>query len=269
MIRTLIVDDEPLARTGLRVRLANEPDVTVVGEAADGPTAIEAIRSLTPDLLFLDIQMPGMDGFEVIDLVAMEHLPLVVFVTAHDEHAIHAFEVHALDYLLKPVSEARFTEAMRRARAALAPDAATAADTAHARLATALDWRDAERNAGHNAALAQSPPLHRFVVKDRGRYLFVRADEVEWIEAAGNYAEIHARGTAYLVRATIADLTARLDPDRFARIHRSTIVQIDRIREIVPEWHGDFKVVLESGTTLRMSRGFRDRLLPGGKRSGP
>ena len=272
MIRTLIVDDEPLARTGLRVWLANEPDVTVVGEAGDGQSAIEAIRDLTPDLLFLDIQMPGMDGFEVIDLAAVDHLPLVVFVTAHDQHAIHAFEVHALDYLLKPVSEARFAAAMRRARAALDPQAVTAGAAIRARLASVLDWRDAGR--GDSAppvdGTSSRPTafLQRFVVKDRGRFLLVRAEEVEWIEAAGNYVQIHTRGAAYLVRATIAQLTARLDPNRFARIHRSTIVQIDGIREIVPEWHGDFQLILASGTTVRMSRGFRARLLPGGKRSG-
>ena len=276
MIRTLIVDDEPLARTGLRVWLGKDPEVTVIGEAADGPAAIEAIRRLTPDLVFLDIQMPGMDGFEVIDQVAGEHLPLVVFVTAHDEHALRAFEVHALDYLLKPVSETRFAEAMRRARAALDPDAAPAAETARTRLANALDWRDAVRDemriagngSGRSSASALPSPLHRFVVKDRERFLLVRASDVEWIEAAGNYVQIHTRSAAYLVRATIAELTARLDPNRFARIHRSTIVQIDCIREIVPEWHGDFQVTLESGTTVRMSRGFRERLLPTGKGSG-
>jgi two-component system LytT family response regulator len=273
VIRTLIVDDEPLARTGLRVWLAKEPDVTVVGEAGDGPAAVEAIRALTPDLVLLDVQMPGMDAFDVIDQVAGAHLPLVVFVTAHDEHAIQAFEVHALDYLLKPVSEARFAAAMQRARVALAAGAQAAEDAASDRIARALDWRDTRRNdstggGGETAAgPARTPPgrppvLHRFVVKDRDRYLLVRANDVEWIEAAGNYAQIHTRGAAYLVRATIAELTARLDPNRFARIHRSAIVQIDCIREIVPEWHGDCQVILTSGTTVRMSRGFRERLLP-------
>lgn len=253
MIRTLIVDDEPLARDGLRVRLQRESDVEIIGEAGDGPGAVEAIRSLHPDLVFLDIQMPGMGGFEILEQVAAEHLPIVVFVTAHDEHALRAFDVHALDYLLKPVADDRFLESLRRARAAL--DAETPAAGMRERLAGALDAQAA-------AATAASPAvIRRFVVKERGRYLLVPAEEVSWIGAAGNYAEIHARGGAYLVRATIADLAARLDPARFARIHRSTIVQIDRIREIIPEWHGDFDVVMEDGTTLRMSRGFRDRLL--------
>jgi two-component system LytT family response regulator len=253
VIRTLIVDDEPLARDGLRVRLQRESDVEIIGEAGDGPGAVEAIRSLHPDLVFLDIQMPGMGGFEILEQVAAEHLPIVVFVTAHDEHALRAFDVHALDYLLKPVADDRFLESLRRARAAL--DAETPAAGMRERLAGALDAQAA-------AATAASPAvIRRFVVKERGRYLLVPAEEVSWIGAAGNYAEIHARGAAYLVRATIADLAARLDPARFARIHRSTIVQIDRIREIIPEWHGDFDVVMEDGTTLRMSRGFRDRLL--------
>jgi len=253
VIRTLIVDDEPLARDGLRVRLQRESDVEIIGEAGDGPGAVEAIRSLHPDLVFLDIQMPGMGGFEILEQVAAEHLPIVVFVTAHDEHALRAFDVHALDYLLKPVADDRFLESLRRARAAL--DAETPAAGMRERLAGALDAQAA-------AATAASPAvIRRFVVKERGRYLLVPAEEVSWIGAAGNYAEIHARGGAYLVRATIADLAARLDPARFARIHRSTIVQIDRIREIIPEWHGDFDVVMEDGTTLRMSRGFRDRLL--------
>jgi two-component system LytT family response regulator len=253
VIRTLIVDDEPLARDGLRVRLQRESDVEIIGEAGDGPGAVEAIRSLHPDLVFLDVQMPGMDGFEILEQVAAEHLPIVVFVTAHDEHALRAFDVHALDYLLKPVADDRFLESLRRARAAL--DAETPAAGVRERLAGALDAQAA-------AATATRPAvIRRFVVKERGRYLLVPAEEVSWIGAAGNYAEIHARGGAYLVRATIADLAARLDPARFARIHRSTIVQIDRIREIIPEWHGDFDVVMEDGTTLRMSRGFRDRLL--------
>ena len=255
MIRTLIVDDEPLARDGLRVRLERESDVEIIGEAGDGPGAVEAIRSLHPDLVFLDIQMPGMDGFTILEQVAAEHLPIVVFVTAHDEHALRAFDVHALDYLLKPVADDRFLESLRRARAALEE---TPAVGMRERLAEALDAQAAAATA---APATRPVVIRRFVVKERGRYLLVPAEEVTWIGAAGNYAEIHARGGAYLVRATIADLAARLDSARFARIHRSTIVQIDRIREIIPEWHGDFDVVMEDGTTLRMSRGFRDRLL--------
>jgi len=257
MIRTLIVDDEPLARDGLRVRLERESDVEIIGEAGDGPGAVEAIRNLHPDLVFLDIQMPGMDGFAILEQVAAEHLPIVVFVTAHDEYALRAFDVHALDYLLKPVADDRFLESLRRARAALDAEA-PAATGMRERLAEALDAQAAVATA---APATRPAVIRRFVVKERGRYLLVPAEEVAWIGAAGNYAEIHARGGAYLVRATIADLAARLDSARFARIHRSTIVQIDRIREIIPEWHGDFDVVMEDGTTLRMSRGFRDRLL--------
>lgn len=251
MIRALIVDDEPLAREGLRILLAEEPDVTIVAEAGDGDAAVDAIRRQRPDVVLLDIRMPGWDGFEVLERTASEHLPLVVFVTAHDEHALRAFEVHALDYLLKPVAADRLREAIRRVRAALACEVDPGADGARARLAAALDAR-----AGASGAAAPSP-LSRFVVRDRGRFYLVRADSVEWIRSADNYVELHTPSGVHLVRGTIADLASRLDRTRFARIHRSTIVQLDRIREIVPDAHGDFDVVLQDGTTLRMSRSFQ------------
>ena len=254
MIRTLIVDDEPLAREGLRLWLEVEPDVEIVGEAADVVSAAQAIRDHKPDLVLLDVQMPAGDGFEVLEKVAEDHLPLVVFVTAHDEHALRAFDAHALDYLLKPVSEERFREAIRRVRNALGGERGRRLEESGARLATALDARDGR-------LAAQAAPLSRLVVRDRDRYHLVHVDSVDWISSAQNYVEVHAGASVHLVRETIADLAARLDPARFVRIHRSTIVQLDRIREIVPNAHGDFDVVLRDGTVLRMSRTYRAAVL--------
>jgi two-component system, LytTR family, response regulator len=274
-IRTLIVDDEPLAREGLRVRLARESGVEIVGEAIDGDSAIEPIQAQTPDLVFLDVQMPGMRGFDVLERVSGTHLPVVIFVTAYDQYALKAFDVHALDYLLKPFSDARFAQALDRARQAVS--SASEAD------------RDADRRvAALLAARADARPaktwLTRLPVKDRDRFLLLRVEEITWIEAAQNYVQIHARkheltaerpvvrsapfcgaGAAsarqFLVRCTMADLEAQLDPAKFSRIHRSALVNLDRIREIRPAWHGDFDVILEDGTQLKLSRHYRDRLL--------
>jgi len=256
MIRTLIVDDEPLARDGLRVRLAALDDVAIVGEAHDGASAVKALTELEPDLVFLDIQMPGCDGFSVLEQTAGRHLPEVVFVTAHEQHALAAFDVVALDYLLKPVSEDRFAEAMRRARRAFAAggirghgDPAPEDD----RVARLLDWLEQGRAPQY---------ARRLTVRERDRILLLPVEEIAWIEAAGNYAEVHARGGAYLVRTTLADLESRLDPAEFARVHRSTIVRIARVREIRPDAHGDFDLLLDDGSILPLSRSFRTRLLP-------
>lgn len=252
MIRTLVVDDEPLARHGVRLRLEREPDVAIVGEAADGPAAIEAIRTLRPELVFLDVQMPGLDGFQVLERVAGDHLPMVVFVTAHEAHAVQAFEVHAIDYLLKPYTDARFGEALRRARTELARGDAS---PERERIAALLDRVRAE------GAGAPAYPA-RFTVRERDRILLVRADAIEAVRAAGNYVELVAAGRRHLMRETLADMERRLDPSRFARIHRSTIVHVDRVREIRPDPHGDCDVVMESGDVHRMSRAYRGRLLP-------
>ena len=227
MIRTVIVDDEPLARQGLRLRLERERDIEIVGEASDGPTAIDVIRRTGPDLVFLDVQMPGMNGFDVLGEMASLPLPVIVFVTAHDEFAIRAFEVEATDYLLKPFTQERFDEALRRAR----------------------------------RSLAGSEPLERIAVRSRDAWVILRADEIEWLEAAANYVEVHARGKEYLIRSTISNLEARLDSRRFFRIHRSTIVNADRITEIRSDAHGDYDVTIAGGKALRMTRNYSDRLL--------
>ncbi len=248
MIRTLLVDDEPPARAGLRVRLAGERDIEIVGEAPDGPAAVEAIRSLRPDLVFLDVQMPGMDGFEVLSRAGGECLPIVVFVTAYDRYAIRAFDVHALDYLLKPYTAERLNQSLERARHELAREGAQGP----AAVAEMLDAR--EREAGAKS-------VQRWAVKDGPRFVLLKAEEVDWIEAAANYVRFHAKGKAYLLRGTLSALERSLDTTRFARIHRSIIVNVDRVKEIRPEWHGDFDVVLQDGKVLRMSRNYREALL--------
>ena len=248
MIRALIVDDEPLAREGLKLHLAKEKDVSIVGEAGEGRRATAMIASLKPDLVFLDVQMPGLDGFEVVEAVAHTHLPTIVFVTAYDQYAIKAFEVHAIDYLLKPFNGERFTTALRKAREEI-----SARGTQESR--TRLLAMIAER-AGAAAH------LQRFVIKSGEGYRLVPTADVASFEAQGNYVRLKTGTGQHLLRITMTELEKRLDPKRFARIHRSTMVNIDRIKEITPAWHGDFEVLLTDGQRLRLSRNFRDRLLP-------
>jgi two-component system LytT family response regulator len=250
VIRALIVDDEPLARRGIHVRLEAESDFTIVGEAEDGNGALEAIRVLAPDLVFLDVQMPALDGFEVLERVAPERLPMVVFVTAHDAHALRAFEVHALDYLLKPFSEERFRDCLERAREAFAHGGNVGARQRVRELLERL------RHAG-----ADERP-RRFAVRDRGHIEFVSVTDLCAVEAAENYVTLVTERGRHLLRLTLADMEQQLDPSSFARIHRSTIVNLDRVREIVPDSHGDCDVRLANGTVYRLSRGFRDRLVP-------
>jgi two-component system LytT family response regulator len=258
MIRTVIADDEPLAREGIRVRLKAEPDVEIAGEAVDGMDAVDVIRSVEPDLVFLDVQMPGADGFEVVRRLD-DAVPLIVFVTAYDQHAVRAFETHALDYLLKPFTSRRFREAMERARATIAQVEEL---DFHRRLVALLDARGA---AGASAAAGRTGRedrhLQRFSVKDGERFLLLKTGEVDWIESAGNYVRLHARRGAYMVRMTLSELEAKLDPERFARIHRTAIVNLDRVKQIDPAWHGDFEIRLDTGRTLRLSRSYRDRVL--------
>ena len=265
MMRALIVDDEPLAREALRVRLALERDVELVGEARDGPGAVQAIRALLPDVVFLDVQMPGMNGFEVLEHAGGEVLPAVIFVTAYDRYALRAFEVHALDYLLKPFTADRLQHALDRLRS----DLQRGGSGGRERVARLLDEHaqyGGEQNSRHSDAAHLPRPqeaaaLERLLVRDGERYVLLRANEIDWIEAAANYVRLHARGRVFLVRRTIVSLAASLDGRQFVRIHRSTIVNVDRISEITPEWHGDFNVVLTTGAVLRLGRAFRSGLL--------
>jgi two-component system LytT family response regulator len=257
-IKAVIVDDEALAREAIRLRLKGEPDIEVVGEAADGADAVDLLRKIHPDLLFLDVQMPVMDGFEVIEHVPSEHLPIVVFVTAYDQYALKAFETHALDYLLKPFTASRFHAAIDRARLEVAKSGDRGT---HQRLVELLEERRRARARPADRDGSGQGYLTRVAVKRNQRIALVGAADIDWIESSGNYAHLHAHGASHVVRMTMGELERRLDPARFARIHRSTIVQIDRIEDIIAAWHGDFDVTLRDGTVLRLSRNYRDRVL--------
>jgi two-component system LytT family response regulator len=248
MIRTLIVDDEPLARERLRTLLQQESDVQVVGECADGRQALSAISADAPDLVFLDIQMPALDGFGVLQSLEDRPLPAVIFVTAYDQYALRAFDVHALDYLLKPFTAKRFQKALERARAELerGENGKTGFEQ---RLINLLEDLNGEK---------RHPK--RLVVKSSGRVYFLKIDEIDWIEAEGNYVRLHVGTNSHLLRETMKGMEAALDPDRFIRIHRSTIVNTERIRELQPLFHGEYAVILTDGTRLVASRGPENRL---------
>lgn len=254
MIRTLIVDDEALAREGIRTLLSDEPGVEIAGEAVDGPDAVRAIQKLVPDLVFLDVQMPGFDGFQVLHRVAPVHLPAVIFITAYNEYACQAFDAQAIDYLLKPISPTRFQLAMRRMRCELLHEE----ELAHvqARLADFLDSLHKRPATSEDARSARW-----FTVKDGQSFRVVRADEVSWVGSAANYVELHVRGRAYLVRMTMNQLEERLDPGFFLRIHRSAIVNLASIEAIDHTVHGEFSVKLKDGTMLPLGRRYRHRLL--------
>ncbi len=244
-LRTLIVDDEPLARERIRSLLEQEQDVQVIAECANGNEALEAIKEHSPDLVFLDVQMPGMGGFEVLRALGQaEHMPLVIFVTAYDQHALKAFEVHALDYLLKPFKQARFKQTVQRARQVLA-DAQAAALTRN--LLAAFGQGKAEREF-----------LARIPVKDGERTVLVRTKLIEYIESAGNYVVLHVGKENHILRETLTALEQTLDPKQFLRISRSTLVNLDQIKELQPLFKGEHAVVLQNGKQLTMTRGIRE-----------
>ncbi len=243
-MRTLIVDDEPLARRGVVLRLRKFKNIDVVGECGDGSAAIKAILELSPDVVFLDIQMPGMDGFEVLRSLPRESLPAVIFLTAYQQHAVRAFEVHALDYLLKPVDDTRFAAAVSRAQKLLGSPVESEAAK---RLLAMLD-----SNADRFAA--------RFTVQSGARIRVLAAEHVAWISAAGDYVELHAGGHNFLLRETMTSIESRLDPAKFLRIHRSRIVQCSYIVELRSIENREFTVTLSDGSKHRSSRTYADRL---------
>lgn len=249
MIRTLIVDDMLLGRKRLRRHLEELRDIEIVGEASDGRAAIDAIATLNPQLVFLDVQMPEVDGFDVLSAVGAEAIPAVVFVTAHEEFALRAFEMHAIDYLLKPFDTARLHKAVERARRQIA----SATDDSAARLNALLR---------QIASGARQP--RRIAIKADGRTVFLPTDDIDYIEAAGNYLRIvtsGAGGNAYMVRDRISEMERRLDPSVFARVHRSTIVNISRIKEMHPLFNGDQLLILTNGAQLTLSRTYREQVL--------
>ena len=246
-IRVLVVDDEPLAREKIRGMAADDPEIRVVGECTNGAEAIEAIQMMRPDLILLDVQMPEVGGFAVLEALKNEGLPPVIFITAYDHYAVRAFEVHALDYLLKPFDRERFKAAIARAKRQIRRD--RNGDGLDERIIALLEQiRDPTRYS------------ERLVVKTGGRVFFLNTDEIDWIEAEGNYVNIHTGKKAYLLRETISSLESQLDPKEFVRIHRSSIVRLDRIKELQPWSHGEYHVILLDGTQLTLSRSYREKL---------
>ncbi len=245
MIRALIVDDEPLSRRKIREFLRDDAEIQVVGECGNGAQAVSAVRNSAPDLLFLDVQMPGMDGFAVLQQLQSDRLPFVIFVTAYDRYAVQAFEVRALDYLLKPFHRERFARATERAKAQIRADGSD------------LTGRIREMIQEFRP---QARYLERVLIKSVGTVFFLKADEIDWISAEENYVRLHCGKSSHLLREKISNLEEQLDPGRFRRIHRSTIVNLDRVDRLHNVSHGDYQVVMKDGTELVLSRAYRERL---------
>jgi two-component system, LytTR family, response regulator len=271
-IRALIVDDEPLARERLRSLLQDESDIELSGEFENGTKAVDAIRKDAPDLLFLDVQMPEMDGFGVLQAIGPDRVPAVIFVTAYDEYALRAFDANATDYLLKPFDQERFRRSLDRARSHLQMGRA---GNVNDKLQSLMRYLNIDPT--QLSQLPQSPSgtpqagtstqgnghsaqSDRLVVKSGGRVYFLKADEIDWVEAAGNYVRLHVSKDSHLLRETMNGIETKLDTRRFMRIHRSTIVNLERIKELQPWFHGDYVVLLRDGTRLTLSRGYRDKL---------
>ncbi len=251
-IRTLIVDDEPIARRGIRRELEREPDVVIVGECSDGYAAVTAIHEKNPDLVFLDLQMPELDGFGVIETVGIKHMPAVIFVTAYNQHALKAFEIHALDYLLKPFNRERFQSALQRAKKQLQQ---ASLEGLSERLLALLHDSEAGRE------IAEQPKyLERLVVKASGRIFFLNTEEIHWIEAADNYVRLHVGKDSHLIQGTMSRLESKLNPEMFLRIHRSAIVNIKQIKELQPLFHGEYAVYLSNGKELTSGRTYRENM---------
>jgi two-component system LytT family response regulator len=259
--RVVIVDDEPLARERLRRIISGEHGVEVVEECASGREAVAAVAKHLPHLLVLDVQMPELDGFGVVAAIPPAQLPLVVFVTAFDEHALHAFDVHALDYVLKPIDPRRLRVAVARARAQ--HERALAADQ-HERLRTligaAQNGPPSEVTGSADASRAESPAVQRFLVKTSGKMFFVNTSDIDWIEADGNYVKLHVGAASHMIRETIAAVERALPASRFARIHRSAIVNLDRVAEMRQWSSGDYIVLLTNGARLKLSRSYRENI---------
>jgi two-component system LytT family response regulator len=252
-ISTLIVDDEPLARRNIRILLKNEPEIEIVGEAASGREALALMRKHSPDLVFLDIQMPEMDGFGVLENIEADQLPVIVFVTAFDQYALKAFEFHALDYLLKPFDDARFAKALRQAKRQI--EQRDVKDLSK-RLVALLEGREGQPV----DAPDKQQYVSRLLIKSAGRVFFLKTEEIDYIQAEDYYVKLQVGRKGHLLRETMNEMEAKLDPSKFLRIHRSTMVNIERIRELQQHFNGDYIVLLHDGIELKLSRSRREQL---------
>jgi two-component system, LytTR family, response regulator len=251
-IRTLIVDDERSSRRAIELQLQTVEEVEVVGQAADGAEAVRLVRATRPDLVFLDIHMPDMDGFQVLEELGSQELPCIVFVTAHDEFAVRGFDVNAVDYLLKPVDDRKLRRAIDRVRQDL-DDRDERGGSSEARPFMAhVDERNGSRPARYKT---------RLLARKKEEYFFLRVQDIDWFEAAGNYVRVHMADATHLIRASLSELESTLDPHHFLRIHRSAMVNLDRIAAIQPDGVSDYRVVLETGELVRVGRTYRDSLL--------
>jgi two-component system LytT family response regulator len=257
-IRTLLIDDEDIARRGLRVRLERVSDIKIVGECPNGAEALDTISRVAPDLVFLDVEMPQMSGFQLVESLPVERCPHIVFVTAHDQYAVRAFQVHALDYLLKPVDDDRLAGTLRRVRGAM---------VASVTGGYARQTRRAVDALGQGLDPDHAPrQLDRLAIPVGDRLTVVRVNEIDWVEASGNYVSVHVGRNAWLLRETISAIDQRLAPHGFSRIHRSTLVNVNRVTELQSLANGEFSVTLKDGTRLKLSRGYRaslDQLIGG------
>lgn len=265
-IRTLIVDDEPLARKGLLVRLSEYPNIEVVGEASSGREAVTLIASLKPDLVFLDIQMPGWNGFDVLKELksTAEHMPFVVFVTAYDQYAIRAFEVRALDYLLKPVDDARLSQAIEKVSAANMPELENEQQKKLFQLVSEMSGADCEEILKHLAEGGELTNSNQYpehiAIKDSGEITRVAINAIEWVEAAGDYMCIYTGTETHILRRTMKELEQELNPRLFQRIHRSAIVNLDQVTKLCSRQNGEYHIVLNNGKELKVSRSYKDRI---------
>ena len=256
-IKTLVIDDEPLVRERLRTLLAGDEEIEVIGECGNGREAIAAITELRPQLIFLDVQMPELDGFAVVEKISVSQMPIIVFVTAFDQHAVRAFDAQAFDYLLKPIDSERFLKTLDRVKtqARLQTN-----ENNQQKLAALLAGFAAERESLKRLVAADAKPS-RLMIQTAGRIIFLPIDEIDWIEPADNYVCLHTGGKSHLLRETMNGIEAKLNPQKFLRIQRSAIVNIERIKELYPLFRGAYEVVLQNGTRLKTSRGYHEKLL--------
>lgn len=259
LIRTLVIDDEPLAREGIVAMLAGDPEVELIGTCADGQSAVNTIRSQRPDLVFLDIQMPKRDGFEVLGELKREERPVIVFITAYDKYAIRAFELSAIDYLLKPFRDARFHAALAKAKKEIRQARANELNQKVEQLLGYMQEMAGARPAG-SAGATPGDSADRVVLKTGSDIIFLRAADIIWIESQADFVKVHTTGPSQLVRETLQSMEDRLDPAKFLRVHRSSLVNIDHVRKVTPALYGDYTVLMSDNTKLRLSRKNRSKL---------